>query len=286
MDLFIKNWDNFASITLYQFIQASHMTYKEFKKMVTDRDKEMKMTMNLPVLEFVEPVIKKYWTEKDVHKFPDYNKPKPFKGNNKNTKGECKTCLPWNVTDKKYIEGVDTEYAAVDFCIRMIFRLITTIELESAEYKLSLDDLWNLSKPARAGKAYTKDKKPIAPETMFVLDNVKTEALNRYLEYMSRFTDTIPLIAYEIVFFDDDEKYDYHVFTYIREGKHKLVNLNSNLEPKREKDYHALVARKTSGNWKKEPPVKVLEHVRDGKDMPTLVEVMENPKLAIPLYKK
>ena len=236
MDLFISNYDNCATIAAYQFIKCSNMTYKEFKKMVSVVSDNK---YDLPVLEFIEPVIKKYWDEQNPHKFPENGKSAPFKGHNK--KGKCKTCLIWN--EDTAFEDCDNEYACFDFFGRLLLRVITSIDIENKSYNKSFKELW---------KEYASDP---------VLDKVRSERVAKYCAYMQQYTDHVPLIAYEIVFDSNNADFEYHIICLIKIGNKKYIELNSNLRLKNVREYNALVVRKTSGKWKKEPARKTIHKI-------------------------
>lgn len=253
MDLFIPNYNNCATIAAYQFIQCSNMTYKEFKKMVSVvSDNKYDMS----VLEFIEPVIKKYWNEKDPYKFPENDKAAPFKGHNKDKNIKCKTCLVWNENDA--FEDVDNEYMCFDFFGRLLLRIITTIDIESKPYHKSFKELW--TKGYDPGPGYN-------PLIAYVLDKVRSERVTKYCEYMQKYTDHIPLIAYEIVFDSANKNYEYHIVCLIKVGDKKYIDLNSNLKLRNVREYNALIIRKTSGNWTKEPPRKIIHKILDLKDL-------------------
>ena len=90
-ELFIQNKANScATISAYQWIQTCHMTYEQFKTMI----KNVGSKDDVECLNFIEPVIKKYWHVKDPLKFPQFDHATPFKGVNKSKKAKCATCIP------------------------------------------------------------------------------------------------------------------------------------------------------------------------------------------------
>ena len=249
MDLFIKNKNNCASIVAYQFIQASKLTYKQFIKMVNNISHYPEEDMT--VLKYIEPVVKKYWNEKDFNKYPKYENPKKFirKGN-----------LEWN--ESVSFSNIDNEYTCLDFFVRVLLRVITSIDLEWTYYKKTLKEFWSMDM-----------FHGFEPIMWYAFAKGLTEHLEEYCEYMKKYTDTIPLISYELVF-TNNKNYDYHAICIIKKDSHKYIDLNSNLKKKVVEDYTPLIMRDTKKDWKREPKKKIIEQIYERDDLEKVCDML------------
>ena len=254
MNLFIENKNNCASIVTYQFIQASKLTYQQFKDMVNKISHNRKEDMN--VLKYIEPVVKKYWNEKDFHKYPEYDNPKKFSRN-------CD--LEWgkiNSSKSIMFSNIDNEYTCLDFFVRLLLRVITFIDLESKYYKKNLKEFW-----------MTDMFHGLEPLMWYAYAKSQTEHIEKYCDYMKKYTDTIPLISYELVF-TDNKHYDYHAICIIKKDSHKYIDLNSNLKKKVVEYYTPLCIRDTKKDWKREPKKKIIEQIYEKNDLEDVGKMM------------
>ena len=254
-ELFIQNKANScATISAYQWIQLCKMTYAEYKKMVQTIGSQD----DIDCLNFIEPVVKKYWNQKDPMKFPQFDHALPFKGVNKSKKAECATCLPWK--NGKGYEGVIDEYLALDWWCRMMLRLESKIDINNYE-DAKLADLWNYG---------IYEKKLVEGSDRQTIINIKKKYMaqvNKFCAYMLKVTKGayVPFVCYEIVFFSDNKTSEYHAYVTCCYKNAKNQELNSNIHPIKVDNCSLIGVRKTSGRWTVQPPKKIIFDFYDDK---------------------
>lgn len=247
-ELFIKNKANScATISAWQWIQLSNMSYEQYKKMIA----EVGSQSDVDVLNFIEPVVRKYWNQKDPMKFPQFEHAAEFKGINK-ARGKCPTCIPWK--NGSGFEGVTDEYLAFDWWCRMMLRVEAKIDINDQENS-TLNELWDYG---LYGEKLTESAN--GEQKINQLHSKYMTQVNKYCKYMSKFTKDacIPFVCYEVVFYSDNKRSEYHAFITVCYKNEKNVELNSNLTPAKVDNCNLVCVRKTSGRWTLAPPKKVL----------------------------
>ena len=254
-ELFIQNKANScATISAYQWIQLCNMTYEQYKKMI----KDVGTKDDLDCLNFVEPVIKKYWNQKDPMKYPQFEHALPFKGVNKSKRAKCATCIPWK--NGEGYEGVTDEYLAFDWWCRMMLRVESKIDINDYE-DAKLAELWNYGIYGEKN-VETKPRKDIVSMKQKYMAQV-----DKFSNYMIKATKgaCVPFVCYEIVFFSDNKTSEYHAYVTVCYKNAKNQELNSNIAPQLVDNCTLIGVRKTSGRWTVAPPKKSIFDFYDDK---------------------
>ena len=75
---------------------------------------------------------------------------------------------------------------------------------------------------------------------------------------MSKFTKTIPLVAFEYNYQVEHVKDNQHVYTVVRYSPSYLVEMNSNMRPMKAESYNCVSIRNCEADYKRVPPRTVL----------------------------
>ena len=233
--LFVENkYNNCACITSWQYIQVSGFTYDEFKQMVH----EMPATKyDVKILDFIEPVIVKYWDE-DLQMYPRYQHAFHF--------NKEKGLIKWS--KKGFIMDCDNEYSFLDLFVGFLLRFITRVDI------MEISNM--TSKPTLLNKMMKdKNKYPIQ------ITERNEKRYNEYCEYMQKRNNMlIPLIAYNYIYALDEfhMQDNQHVYLVIKFAPNYFVEMNSNIKPEKTNKYNIIDIRDCEKQYVNTPSRKIL----------------------------